>query len=75
MTARLRYYAVTLMLFIALLTSSIPAAYAYVDPGSGLLAYQSITAFVTGLLFYFRRRLKMIFVRDRNARQELERKR
>ena len=73
MTARLRYYAVTLMLFIALLTSSVPAAYAYVDPGSGLLAYQSITAFVTGLLFYFRRRLKLIFIRDRAERKKLER--
>ena len=73
MTARLRYYVVTLMLFFALLTSSAPAAYAYVDPGSGLLAYQSITAFVTGLLFYFRRRLKLIFLRERSERQKLDR--
>jgi hypothetical protein len=32
-----------------------------VDPGSGLLAYQSITALLTGVMFYFRRRLKVIF--------------
>lgn len=65
MTARLRYYGMTLVLFVAILSCSAPAAYAYVDPGSGLLAYQSITAFVTGISFYFRRRLKVLFVRSR----------
>ena len=65
MTARLRYFAVTLVLFFAIFSCSTPAAYAYVDPGSGLLAYQSITAFLTGVMFYFRRRLKVIFLRDR----------
>jgi hypothetical protein len=70
MTARLRYYAVTVILFFAILSCSTRAAYAYVDPGSGLLAYQSITAFLTGILFYFRRRLKVMFVRQRSERDE-----
>ncbi len=68
MTARLRYFAVTVILFFAILSCSAPAAYAYVDPGSGLLAYQSITAFLTGLMFYFRRRLKVMFWRGRSER-------
>jgi len=71
MAARLRYYAVTLVLFVAILSCAAPAAYAYVDPGSGLLAYQSITAFFTGLLFYFRRRLKMIFLRERTDKDKV----
>jgi hypothetical protein len=66
MTVRLRYYAVTLILFVAILSCTTHAAYAYVDPGSGLLAYQSITAFLTGLMFYFRRRLKVLFLRERS---------
>jgi hypothetical protein len=65
MTVRLRYYAVTLLLFFAIFSCTAPAAYAYVDPGSGLLAYQSITALLTGLMFYFRRRLKVMFMRER----------
>ena len=72
MTARLRYYAATVILFLAILSCSTPAAYAYVDPGSGLLAYQSITAFITGLMFYFRRRLKLIFVRQRSESENNE---
>lgn len=30
-------------------------AYAYIDPGSGILACQAISAFFAGLIFYFRR--------------------
>ena len=63
MTARLQYFAVTLMVLAALLTCSTHAAYAYVDPGTGLLVYQSMTAFATGVMFYFRRRLKLFLFR------------
>ena len=41
-------------------------AHAYVDPGSGLLVFQSLSAVVTGALFYFRRRLKQLFTRSGN---------
>ncbi len=70
MTARLRYYGVTLLLFVAILSCSTPAAYAYVDPGTGLLTYQSVTAFLTGMAFYFRRRLKVVFLRCRTGRDK-----
>ena len=36
-------------------------AHAYVDPGSGILACQAISAFFTGTLFYFRRRIRSFF--------------
>jgi hypothetical protein len=39
-------------------------AHAYVDPGSGLLLFQGISAAVSGVLFYFRRRLKNLFVKS-----------
>ena len=43
-------------------------AYAYVDPGSSLLLFQSISAMVTGALFYFRRRLKSLLVRSSRSK-------
>lgn len=36
-------------------------AYAYIDPGSGILACQAISAFFTGTIFYFRRRIRNLF--------------
>ena len=33
-------------------------AYGYVDPGSGILACQAISAFFAGLLYYFRRKVQ-----------------
>lgn len=63
MSARLKYLAVTTALFIALSFSFERTAFAYVDPGSGLLAFQSLSAIMTGTLFYFRKRLKSLFRR------------
>ncbi len=40
-------------------------AYAYADPGSGLLLFQSLSAMLTGGLFYFRRRLKSLIFRSK----------
>ena len=68
MPAAMRYHAVTLLFFLSLLCCSTHAAYAYVDPGSGLLVYQSVTACISGLLFYFRRRLRQSFLRGRAGR-------
>ena len=63
MSLKLKYLAVTAALFIALSFSFEKQAYAYVDPGSSLLFFQSASAVVTGALFYFRRRLKMLIGR------------
>jgi hypothetical protein len=64
MVTRLKYFAVTLMLLIALSFTFERQAHAYVDPGSGLLIFQGLSAAFSGALFYFRRRLKNLFVRD-----------
>jgi hypothetical protein len=61
---KLKYLLVTCALVIALSFSFQRTAYAYVDPGSSLLAFQSISAVITGTLFYFRRRLKSLLRRS-----------
>jgi hypothetical protein len=63
MAQRLKYFALTIMLFVALSFAFEGQAHAYVDPGSGLLIFQGISAIFSGALFYFRRRLKNLFVR------------
>jgi len=63
MARNLKYFAITLMLFIALTFTFERQAHAYVDPGSGLLIFQGISAVFSGALFYFRRRLKNLFIR------------
>jgi len=64
MANSLKYFAITLMLLIAISFAFERQAYAYVDPGSGLLMFQGISALFSGALFYFRRRLKNLFVKD-----------
>jgi hypothetical protein len=63
MARNLKYFAITLMLFLALSFAFERQAHAYVDPGSGLLIFQGISAVFSGALFYFRRRLKNLFIR------------
>ena len=52
------------MLIAALSFAFEGQAHAYVDPGSGLLIFQGISAVFSGAIFYFRRRLKNLFVRS-----------
>jgi hypothetical protein len=63
MIHKLKYFTVTLALFLALGIFLERAAYAYVDSGSSLLVFQSISAMITGALFYFRRHLKALVTR------------
>jgi len=63
MSIRFAYLAVTCALFFALGFCFERPAYAYVDPGSSLLIFQSLSAIVTGALFYFRRRVKSLFTK------------
>jgi hypothetical protein len=64
MAQNLKYFAITLMLLIALSFTFERQAHAYIDPGSGLLMFQGISAVFSGALFYFRRRLRNLFVKD-----------
>jgi hypothetical protein len=64
MARRLRLALLTSTLLVALGCSCERQAHAYVDPGSSLLLFQSLSAMVSGALFYFRRRLKSLFTRS-----------
>lgn len=70
MFIKIKYFAVTAALFIALSFAFERQAYAYIDPGSSLLVFQSISALVTGAMFYFRRRLKALFTRSTSSSNE-----
>ena len=64
MTYGFKRFGITLILLLALSFSFERQAHAYVDPGSGLLLFQGISAAISGALFYFRRRLKNLFVKN-----------
>lgn len=64
MSIKIKYWTLTLMLFVALGAFFELPARAYTDPGSCLLLFQSVGAVASGALFYFRRRLKRFFTRE-----------
>lgn len=64
MARTLTYWSVTLLFVLSLGLGLEHRAYAYTDPGSALLLFQSMGAVVSGALFYFRRRLKRLFTRS-----------
>jgi hypothetical protein len=64
MALRLKYVTVTSALFLALSFCFEQRAYAYVDPGTSLLIFQSVGAVVTGALFYLRKRMKGFFTKS-----------
>ena len=65
MYLRLKYFAVTCVLILTLSMAFESRAYAYTDPGSSLLLFQSLSAIFTGGLFYFRKRLKSLISRSK----------
>jgi|HubBroStandDraft_1064217.scaffolds.fasta_scaffold535932_1 hypothetical protein len=67
MTYKLKYSAITVMLLVALSFAFERQAHAYVDPGSGLLIFQGMSAIVSGALIYFRRRIKNLFTKAEPA--------
>lgn len=67
MSLKLKYFVLTAVMFAALACACERSAYAYVDPGSSLLIFQTLSALVTGALFYLRRRIKALFTRQSNA--------
>jgi hypothetical protein len=72
MTLKLKYHAVTIALFVFLGLSMERRAYAYTDPGSTLLVFQSLSAIFSGGLFYFRKRLKSLIVKSKDPEKELQ---
>ena len=63
MNNRLKYAALSVALVLALTAWFERPAYAYIDPGSGLLTLQTLGAVFTGILFYLRRRLRSLLKR------------
>ena len=53
--------AVAVVMFLIVAFSFERRAYAYTDPGSGLLALQYLLSLAAGGLFYFRRSLAKLF--------------
>ena len=64
MVLKLRYWSLTFLLFLALGLFFERPAHAYTDPGSCLLLFQTVGAVASGILFYFRRRVKQLFTRS-----------
>jgi hypothetical protein len=52
-----------LIQMLAILCALAKPAYAYVDPGSGLLAFQIISTTFAGAIFLVRKRLRQLFGR------------
>jgi hypothetical protein len=72
MRLKLGYIVLTIAMLFCLSISLERRAYAYVDPGSGLLILQGIGTVVTGILFTLRRRIKMLFTRSKSAEAAIE---
>ncbi len=68
MAIRWTYWSVTLLFVFSLGLCLERRAYAYTDPGSCLLLFQSLGAVASGALFYFRRTLKRLFVRSESKK-------
>jgi hypothetical protein len=67
MRLRIAYFFVTVAMLCCLCLSLERRAYAYVDPGSGLLMLQAAGTVLTGVLFTLRRRIKALFTRSKPA--------
>jgi len=52
--------ALTVLLFLAAFCALAQPAYAYVDPGSGLIAFQIISTTLAGMIFMLRKRLRSL---------------
>jgi hypothetical protein len=65
MTLKVKYIAVTFLLLVFLDLATERRAYAYTDPGSTLLIFQSLSAIFSGGLFYFRKRLKSLITKSK----------
>ena len=61
-----------ILLLFSVMIASEPRALAYVDPGSGLVIYQTVGALATAGLFWFRRRFKSLFTRNQASAEKPE---
>jgi hypothetical protein len=64
---RLTLAALNLVIGFSLIIATSSQAFAYVDPGSGLLALQSAASVVAASAYFLRRRIRTLFVRPVEA--------
>lgn len=62
---KIAYYLVTAAMLFCLCLGTERRAYAYVDPGSGLLMLQAAGTVFTGVLFTLRKRIKALITRKK----------
>ena len=67
MRLKIAYYFVTAAMLFCLGLGLERRAYAYVDPGSGLLMLQAAGTVFTGVLFTLRKRIKSLITRNKPA--------
>jgi hypothetical protein len=60
---RLAFVMLSLFIVVCLIVATERPAYGYVDPGSGLLAMQSLASVAAACGYFFRRRLRLMFNR------------
>jgi hypothetical protein len=53
---------------LSLLVATERQAHAYIDPGSGLLALQSIASMLAAAAYFLRRRIALLFSRSKNRK-------
>jgi hypothetical protein len=61
-----------LLIALCLLVGSERRAFAYVDPGSGLIALQTAASVVAAYAYFLRRRIRTFFTRRQNAAHVVE---
>jgi hypothetical protein len=54
-------FSLTVFSMLAVLCALAQPAYAYVDPGSGLFAFQIVSTTIAGMIFMLRKRLHGLF--------------
>lgn len=68
--ARGLYFSFAVLWLAMLLCTLAEPARAYVDPGSGLLAYQVAGSVVTGFLFLLRQQIRRLFRGARHSEEK-----
>jgi hypothetical protein len=61
-----------LLQIVVFLVAAAKPAHAYVDPGSGLLAFQVSGSMLAGALFVLRTKIRKLFSRGNTAKTEAE---
>lgn len=67
MIRRLTSLSLTFLIAVCLLIGSERRAWAYVDPGTGLIALQAIASVVAAYAYFVRRKIRALFVRRQPA--------